>query len=52
MRYKSLNAFTSKLPFLEITEVSSFIGNDTNNSIHSGVVNGVCREIDGVIKSI
>ncbi len=49
MRYKSLNTFTSKLPFLELSEVSNFVGNDTNSSIHSGVVNGICREIDGVI---
>ncbi len=27
----------------------TFIGNTTNESIHSGVVNGICREIDGVI---
>lgn len=50
MRYKSLNVFTSKLPFLEISEVSNIIGDDTKSSIHSGVINGVCREIEGVIK--
>ncbi len=49
MRYKSLNTFTSKLPLLKPTEFNNFIGIDTNSSIHSGVVNGVCREIDGVI---
>ena len=49
MRYKALHEFTSKLPLLSLKELSSFIGNDTNSSIHSGVINGVCNEIDGVI---
>ncbi len=49
MRYKSLNTFTSKLPLLKPTELNNFIGVDTNSSIHSGVVNGVCNEVDGVI---
>ncbi len=49
MRYKSLNTFTSKLPLLEAKLPSSFIGDSTHNSIHSGVVNGICNEIDGVI---
>jgi len=49
MRYKALNNQTSKLPLLEIEEPESLIGNTTASSIHSGVVNGVCAEIDGVI---
>ncbi|CAL2091984.1 type III pantothenate kinase [Tenacibaculum sp. 190524A05c] len=49
MRYKSLNNYTSKLPLLETKEPSSIIGNNTNNSIHSGVVYGIVNEIDGVI---
>ncbi len=50
MRYKSLHAFTSKLPLLEINKPDNFIGNSTNESINSGVVNGVIQEIEGVIK--
>lgn len=49
MRYKSLNAFTAKLPNLNIAKPKSFIGNTTDQSIHSGVVNGLIQEIDGVI---
>jgi len=49
MRYKALHQQTSKLPLLEPEELLDFIGNSTENSIHSGIVNGICREIDGVI---
>jgi type III pantothenate kinase len=49
MRYKSLHLFTSKLPNLEKNYPNNFIGNNTNESINSGVVNGVVQEIDGVI---
>lgn len=49
MRYKSLNHFTSKLPLLEVTIPNQFVGNSTEESIHSGVVNGLLQEIEGVI---
>lgn len=49
MRYKSLNYFTSKLPLLQKTENEKLIGNSTAESIHSGVINGVIYEIDGII---
>ncbi|MFD2908269.1 type III pantothenate kinase [Flavobacterium ardleyense] len=49
IRYKSLNNFTAKLPLLEKKEIENFIGNSTENSIHSGIINGVCYEIDGFI---
>ena len=49
MRYKSLNHFTSKLPLLEVTIPNQFVGNSTKESIHSGVVNGLLQEIEGVI---
>ena len=49
MRFKALNTFTSKLPLLETNYSKHFIGNSTNSSIQSGVVNGICNEIDGVI---
>lgn len=50
MRYKALNTFTSKLPLLTTKQLENFIGTDTETSMHSGVVNGVSNEIDGVIK--
>ena len=49
LRYKTLNDYTSKLPFLENEMPENFIGNSTNLSIHSGVVNGLCYEIEGFI---
>mgnify|MGYP001791323502 CR=1 FL=1 len=49
MRYQSLNNYTSKLPLLTSKEPNSFIGTNTQESIHSGIVNGISREIDGVI---
>ena len=49
MRYEALNEHTSKLPLLEPTDLLDFIGNSTESSIHSGVINGIIHEIDGVI---
>ena len=49
MRYKSLNNLTANLPLLKTETPKSITGNSTNESIHSGVVNGVLNEIDGVI---
>ena len=49
MRYKALNAFTARLPLLEPESPVDLIGNATESSIHSGVVNGLCAELDGVI---
>lgn len=49
MRYKALHEHTDRLPLLEPQHTLDFIGNSTAGSIHSGVVNGTCREIDGVI---
>lgn len=48
-RYKSLHDYTANLPLLSLKEPKNFIGNSTEESLHSGVVNGICREIDGVI---
>jgi len=49
MRYSSLHEYTSELPLLEPEDFVDIIGNSTNASIHSGVLNGICREIEGVI---
>jgi type III pantothenate kinase len=50
MRYTALHTFTSKLPLLLINKPNNFIGNSTNESINSGIVNGVIQEIEGVIR--
>lgn len=49
MRYKALNNFTAKLPLLETEKPKSLIGNSTSQAIHSGIINGVIMEIDGII---
>ena len=49
MRYSALHEYTAKLTLLEPQDILDIIGNSTNASIHSGVLNGICREIDGVI---
>lgn len=50
MRYRALQQQTLKLPLLKPLEFIDFIGNSTETSIHSGVINGMCQEIDGVIE--
>tara|TARA_B100001964_G_scaffold197308_1_gene222285 strand:+ start:643 stop:1374 length:732 start_codon:yes stop_codon:yes gene_type:complete len=45
MRYSSLSNYTSNLPKLEKTYPSNIIGSSTEESIHSGIVNGVVFEI-------
>ncbi|WP_405412699.1 type III pantothenate kinase [Maribacter sp. Asnod1-A12] len=49
MRYNAMNEQTSKLPLLEKKELLDYIGNNTENCMHSGVINGITLEIDGVI---
>jgi len=49
MRYKSLNEFTDRLPLLDPEYPKSIIGKSTEESIHSGIVNGVLAEINSII---
>jgi type III pantothenate kinase len=49
MRYKAMHEQTSKLPLLTKKPPVDLIGNSTDASMHSGVVNGITAEIDGVI---
>ncbi len=50
MRYKSLYAFTDKLPLLDVSYPKHLIGDSTEESIHSGIVNGILSEIEGIIE--
>lgn len=50
MRYKAMNTFTGKLPLLSKEEPDDMVGKSTNDSIHSGVLNGTLAEIDNFIK--
>jgi type III pantothenate kinase len=52
MRYKALNTFTSKLPLLDYPNAPiGLVGNSTEQSIHSGVFNGILAELEGTIES-
>jgi len=50
LRYESLHQQTAKLPLLTKKNPENYIGNSTQESMHSGVVNGVALEIDGFIE--
>jgi len=50
MRYKALHNFTASLPKLTRIETIPVMGNSTENAIHLGVLNGVVKEIEGIIQ--
>lgn len=49
LRYEALHRYTAKLPLLERENPKGLIGDSTAQAIHSGVVNGVVAELDGII---
>ena len=49
MRFKSLNEFTSNLPLTKPINKAIISGSNTQDSIISGVINGVIFEIEGFI---
>lgn len=50
MRFKSLHHFTDKLPLISPSDSKSkLIGQNTEESLLSGVLNGVLAEVDGII---
>ncbi|MEO0505801.1 MAG: type III pantothenate kinase [Bacteroidota bacterium] len=49
MRYRAMHLQTDKLPLLQPEELLDFVGNSTASSMHSGVINGLTLELDGVI---
>lgn len=49
LRYESLHNYTAKLPLLTMEQPKDYIGNSTQKSIHSGVVNGIANEIEGFV---
>jgi len=51
MRAKALNHFTDQLPLVATPLDNQLIGNDTDTSIKSGVVNGAIAEMNGMIAS-
>ena len=49
MRYKSLNSYTANLPLINPKEIDYFIGKNTEDSIHSGIINGIVGELNSTI---
>lgn len=49
LRFKALHNFTAKLPLLNYNHVHNLIGNNTETSILSGVMNGAIAEVNGII---
>ena len=52
LRYSSLNEYTSNLPLLEFKAIDTLIGTNTEDSIHSGIYNGVVAEINDHIEKL
>jgi type III pantothenate kinase len=51
MRFRSLQAFTAKLPLVKPHWNFPLAGYDTKTNIQSGVIFGIAKEIDGVIEA-
>jgi len=49
MRYKAMHEFTKNLPLLEPVAAAELTGTSTAASIHSGALNGLINEMDGMI---
>lgn len=51
MRFAALNHFTNKLPLVNLEEnYDKLVGENTNESILSGVIIGTTKEIEGIIE--
>lgn len=48
IRYRGVNHYTANLPLLQPKD-SQLIGDSTETAIHSGIVNGLRAELDGII---
>lgn len=49
MRLRSLHEYTGRLPKIEKEGETPILGKDTETAIRSGVIRGICHEIDGYI---
>jgi type III pantothenate kinase len=49
MRFMALHTFTHKLPLIEPVSNPALLGDSTETSILSGVVNGLKAEVEGII---
>lgn len=51
MRIRALHEFTGKLPLIEKEGNTPFLGNNTETAIRSGIINGICHEMEGYIRA-
>jgi len=51
MRFKSLNAYTARLPLVKADWNFPLAGYDTRTNILSGVILGMAKEIDGMVEA-
>jgi len=49
MRFRALHEFTARLPLIEVQAQPALIGDSTELSMRSGVINGCLAEIQGII---
>jgi type III pantothenate kinase len=49
MRFSALHTFTDKLPLIEPVSDPALLGDSTETSILSGVINGLKAEVEGII---
>ena len=49
MRFEAMHTFTARLPLVQPVEQPILIGSSTEQCMQSGVIYGLCDEIDGVI---
>lgn len=52
MRLRALHEFTARLPLVNKEGETPALGYDTETAIRSGVIRGICHEIDGYINDI
>ena len=52
MRLKALHDYTGRLPLVDKEGDIPPLGHDTETAIRSGVISGICHEIDGYIEEI
>ena len=50
MRFRALNEFTARLPLVGPVKQPELIGRNTDESIRSGVIFGLSKEIDGLVE--
>ncbi len=50
LRYKSLNAYTARLPYIQDCNHTSIIADNTEDALRSGVINGIQGEINYFIE--